>query len=192
MGKTAGDKFLYLMNKYYQKDIIFQHKYTDPNKHNSLREQSLEYSEDVVYLLGFRKLHNYIVSHNNHQYRHQHHHNKSIKLKLEDLKEYTKKGICVSARNDIISTQTPDQILNKYHNPDYNYDFIRQEFFYNDFMRVTEKYLYKNNSINDSDVKKIDKIWDKHVTADMISEEELVNIYSNNPNWKKLQDTLYA
>jgi len=185
-GKTGGNMFHYLMNTYYKNEIVFQHDVSDPEKHLRPCEVPQEYSRIKNYVIGFRRLSSWLISHNRH-------HNicydppETIHLPVEEVIEATKKGKMIMRGE--VTDHKPDEMMVNYEIPSNNFEFIRQESLLSDFFILTSKYFEANKSIlNDTSV--IHKNNTKqHVVLD---EKDNAYLYKLNPLWAEKEHGLYS
>lgn len=185
-GKTGGDMFHYLMNKYYKDKIVFQHKTTDPNKHQNITFVKQKHiKNNIKYLMGFRKLPSWILSHNKHHLKKKYKNIGVEKYLINTTKE--NRLIIHSKRTDF----TPDCVLkNIIKNLDINdINFIRQEYLLTDSYNILGKfYGYNENILLDKETKnKNYKDFDLYLSSD-----EIEYLYKNNPIWASLEKQIYA
>lgn len=179
MGKTGGNMFHYLMNKYYQKHIIFQHSIDDPLKHCNYRNIPENYKTINNYILGFRKLPSWIISHN------RHHHSSQDNTVLY---EATKSGRLMFQGK--ITNNIPDNMLYNFISipTNQNIEFIRQEFLLQDFVNITSKYFIKNDLILDETT----RMNQNNVAPKIeLTQQDIDNLYKNNPSWSSIEKQIY-
>lgn len=181
LGKTAGDMFHYLCNEYIGKHILYQHNIKDPQKHNDYTHIPNEHKHIKNYLIGFRKLSSWIVSHNRHHLR------KCKELSLEDVQRCTEEGILIF--DDSISVHKPDDLLNSYLGDLDKIQFIRQEYLIQDFIDIIGKYYKVDSNIIQDQTK---QNMNDQAPNIKITKANIEKIYTQNPIWHNLEKTLYA
>lgn len=181
LGKTGGDMFHYLMNKYYKEHIIFQHDTKDPRKH--IKVPPKEYEHIKKYVIGFRRLPSWIISHNRHKLK-----NECKYLSYEEIVEHTKNNTLVFKS----SFSSPDIFLKGYVHRDMidRTSFIRQEYLLEDFTKIIGNYLGKNKTIIEEEKKTIKNSNTETKQIKLTNEEEKL-LYKLNPFWSSIESVLY-
>lgn len=181
LGKTGGDMFHYLMNKYYKGDIIFQHDVKDENKH--LNVVPSKYNHIKKYIIGFRRLPSWIVSHNRHQ------------LKYACSHMGYKKIIEKTKNNQIVFKDkhcSPDSFLRDYIHSSMidRVSFIRQEYLLHDFVKIVGKYLGENKKIIELEK---DTIKNENATTKeiILTKENKDLLYASNSFWTNIENQIY-
>jgi hypothetical protein len=185
-GKTGGDMFHYLMNKYYSDKIVFQHKTTDPNKHQNITFVKQKHiKNNTKYLMGFRKLPSWILSHNKHHLRKKYKDIGVEKYLINATKE--NKLIIHSKKTDF----KPDDMLKDIsENLNIkNINFIRQEYLLRDSYNILGTfYGYNENILLEEEMKN-----KNFVNFDCcLSNDDIIYLYKNNPTWASLENQIYA
>jgi len=181
LGKTGGDMFHYLMNKYYKEHIIFQHDIKDPHKHVNVPPK--EYEHIKKYVMGFRRLPSWIISHNRHKLK-----NECKYLSYEEVEEHTKNNRLVFPG----FFSSPDSFLKEYVRSDMidRTNFIRQEYLLEDFAKIIGRYLGKNRTIIDEEKETI-KNSNKATKQITLTHKEKDLLYKSNPFWRNIESVLY-
>lgn len=181
LGKTGGDMFHYLMNKYYKKHIIFQHDVEDPHKHVNIPPK--EYKHIKNYIIGFRKLPSWIISHNRHQLEYE-----CKNMSYDDAVNHTKNSRIVFKG----FIDSPDNFLKEYvrNNTIDRTSFIRQEYLLEDFTKIAGNYLGKNKTIVEEEKETIKNSNTETKQITLTHEEENL-LYKLNPFWSSIESVLY-
>jgi hypothetical protein len=181
VGKTGGDMFHYLMNKYYKEHIIFQHDIEDLDKHVTIPPR--EYKHIKKYVMGFRRLPSFIISHNRHQLRYE-----CKNMSYEEAVEHTKNNRLVFKG----FFSSPDSFLKEYVRSDMidRTNFIRQEYLLEDFTKITGNYMGENKIIIEEEKETI-KNSNMETQQITLTHEEKNFLYKSNPFWSNIESVLY-
>lgn len=178
--KTGGTTFHYLTNKLYRERILFQYEATDPRKHSV--DIPGEFQHIQNYIIGFRKLPSWIISHNRHH---------SRRYSIKELHLYTKQNLVLYPKNSQLKCSSPDFILNKYYNKDRNikYQFIRQEFLLQDYNSIVGKYFGTKEELLKKN--KCQKNVNKRSPAINLEQSDIKFLYEQNPLWASIEQEIY-
>ena len=202
-GKTGGDKFFQLMNKYYAYDILTQHYVkgddhtnTNPEKHMQMenirkiyaQQFNLKYLDHVV---GFRKLTNWICSHNSHQLTNKY---KDIdNKKLDFVNEQSNQGKIIRSNSstniyDSDNWLYADNALYPALQGTICPIFIRQEKLLADFISKIAYRYYDSQNIEDNTI--INSAYSEYQVT--IDTDNLATIHKNNPFWSEMEERIYS
>lgn len=188
--RTGGNKFVQLCQENIDKKIQFYHNIDSPNRFS----WDTSFTEiDVTlydYVIGFRKLPQWIMSHNISQHYEQFTLQNADIKKWKDIKDKTVNGLITNNGTDWVTVDSVyqdkfDIILDDLR----KVTIIRQEHLLEDFSTLLNKY-YKLNDKPILNPKKKNET--SLVPRFLLSEKDIKKIYRVNPKWKELEKYIYG